>query len=183
MRTVPSGTAEAAAAEQLSPITLAEFDFASGFVRVWAGFGSMVWDGKTWNGIGFLGSVSRISETIELQAVGVEFELSGIPADVLAIANTESWQGRACKVWFAALDANGALVGEPLQVFSGLMDQMTFEEGSSATLRLAAESKQIDLERANVRRYTAEDQRSEFPGDKGCDVVAALQELEILWGG
>ena len=183
MRPIDAAVESATLGQQLSPIALAEFDFTSGFVRVWSGVGNFTWNGAIWTGVGVLGRMSRIEETTELRSVSVEFELSGVPSDVLTIANGEGWQGRAAKVWFAALDDSMALVGEPLQVFSGLMDTMRLEEGKTATVSLTAESRLVDLERAPVRRYTAEDQRAEYPGDRGFDSVPMLQDMEVIWGG
>ena len=37
----------------------------------------------------------------------------------------------------------------------------------------------MDLERAEVRRYTDADQQAEYPGDRFFEFVAALQEAEI----
>lgn len=182
-REIPSGTDEATRAPSLAPIGLVELDFESGFVRTWTGLGDLQWNGVTWTGIGLLGKISTIEETQELRAVGIQLELSGIPPDVLAIANNEQWHGRPARVFFAVLDEHQALVGEPYQVFSGLMDQMSLIEGGEARITLACESRQIDLERTRARRYTTEDQRAEFPGDAGMDHVTSLQEQEIVWGG
>jgi len=41
----------------------------------------------------------------------------------------------------------------------------------------------IDLERARVRRYTPEDQKINFPNDKGLDFVSDLTDKVVQWGG
>jgi len=183
MRPIDAAVESATLGQQLSPIALAEFDFTSGFVRLWSGVGNFTWNGAIWTGVGALGRMSQLQETTELRAVAVEFELSGVPSEVLTIANGEGWQGRSAKVWFAALNESMALVGAPIQVFSGVMDTMRLEEGKTATVSLTAESRLVDLERAPVRRYTAEDQRAEYPGDRGFDSVPMLQDMEVIWGG
>ena len=33
-----------------------------------------------------------------------------------------------------------------------------------------------------VRRYTAEDQKIDYPNDKGLEFVAEMAEKEIVWG-
>ena len=38
---------------------------------------------------------------------------------------------------------------------------------------------EVDLERAEVRRYTDADQQAEYPGDRFFEFVPALQEAEI----
>ncbi len=44
---------------------------------------------------------------------------------------------------------------------------------------LTCESRLVDLERAEVRRYTDADQQAEYPGDRFFEFVPALQEAEI----
>jgi hypothetical protein len=58
---------------------------------------------------------------------------------------------------------------------------MELVEGQTAAIGIQCESDEIDFERNKVRRYTAEDQRSEYTGDAGFDQVTTLQELEIKW--
>jgi hypothetical protein len=41
------------------------------------------------------------------------------------------------------------------------------------------ESRLVDLERAEVRRYTDADQQAEYQGDRFFEYVPALQEAEI----
>ena len=56
------------------------------------------------------------------------------------------------------------------------------EDAESASITLTAESRMIDLNRPRVRRYTPEDQKIDYPNDKGLDYVSSLQEAEISWG-
>lgn len=169
------------ASSQLAPIGLVELSFESGTVRLWTGIGDLTWGGHNWTGTGTLGRIGAIEETSETRAATVELELSGIPADVLAIANGESWQGREARVYYGVLNGKRQLIGEPFTLRRGIMDLMSLEEGQSATIKLLIESRDIDLKRDKARRYTPEDQRGEFPGDAGCDQIAALQQIDIKW--
>ena len=86
-------------------------------------------------------------------------------------------------VSLGAFDANGALIADPLIVFSGFMDTMTIaESGSTSTITISVENKLIAFERSRVRRYTAEDQKIDHPTDKGFEFVTAIVEKEIIWG-
>lgn len=168
--------------EKLKPIAMVELEFDSGMFRVWSGIGPLSWDGKVFEGVGTLGEIGPIEETIELRAVGANLTLSGIPGDVLAKANAESWQGRPARIYFAALESTSAgrsFVGEPKQLFEGFMDQMNLIEGEQAAIQLACESTAIDHERTRARRYTSEDLRAANPGDAFADQVAALQDAII----
>ena len=64
------------------------------------------------------------------------------------------------------------------------MDVMNISEsGDSAQITINGESRLIDLDVPRVRRYTSEDQKIDFPNDKGLEYIADLQDKEIVWGG
>lgn len=185
-RTLTDATAAALAAETLAPIVMVELYFGSGAVRLWSGIGELVWNTFTWYGVGALGKVGAIEETIEIRAVGAELTLSGVPLDLTAkdgrklseIALAEDWQGREANIYLAVLQGR-SFDGEPVQIFGGFMDQMRLAERA---IVLSCETDLLDLERTKARRWTSADQREEYPEDAGCDAVAALQDVEIKWG-
>lgn len=181
-RTIPTGTAESLFEPDLWPVGLVQLTFSSGTVWLWTGIGNLEWNGFTWTGAGTLGRIGPVEETAELRAVGVELELSGIPQEVLDIAKNEDWQNRQAVAYYGVLDQSRQWIGEPFQIFGGVMDQMSLREGAESKITLSCESDLIDLERTKARRYTPEDQASEYSGDKFFDAVAALQEIEIMWG-
>ena len=75
------------------------------------------------------------------------------------------------------------MVADPYLVFDGRMDVMTIDDsGSTATVSLSVESRLIDLERPRLRRYTPEDQKTNFPNDTGMDFVPTIQNVAIQWG-
>ena len=165
------------------PALLVELQFVSGPVRAWSGVGPLSWNGVTWAGVGLLGRVSTVEETLELKAAGASFQLSGIPPELLAPVVAEPIQSRAALLYLAFFDPDWQVVPEPVLLFRGRMDTVEIADGGAiATITLYAESRLRDLERARVRRYTDADQQAEFPGDLGLSFVASLQEINILWG-
>lgn len=182
-RDLTSGMATAVAADVTSPILLVEALFDSGPVRVWSGVGTLTWAGLSWIGTGSLLSISPVEETQELRATGATFTLSGIPSDMLSLALAEPYQGRPVRMLFGLLDQTGVVIGDPVQIFGGRCDVMTIDEGAeTASIEVTAESRLLDLERPRERRYTPEDQALTYPGDKGLDYVASIQEADITWG-
>lgn len=183
-RPLSAAVAAETAAADVRVALFAEFLFDGGPVRLWSGIGGVQWDGKSWTGAGTLGAVSLIEETSELRATGATFTLSGIPSSLVAIALGEHYQGRSCALWLAFFDASWALIADPVQVFAGRMDTAEIiDGGASATIRISAENRLIDLERASeVLAYAPEDQKRLFPGDRGLDFVPKLQEKVIYWG-
>lgn len=177
MRDIHADTQTALAGEVLSPVGMVEILFDSGPFRVWTGIGELNWNG-VWTGAGYLGRIGTIAETSEIKAVSVELELSAIPAEMLEIANNEDWQNSPVTIYYGVLDVV-SFIGEPIQIFGGMVDQMVLTEGKEASITLTCESDQADLERTLARRYTHADQLAEYPGDLGFAQVAALQDAVI----
>ncbi|GGG52746.1 hypothetical protein GCM10010964_44840 [Caldovatus sediminis] len=163
-----------------APVVLVELDFASGPFRAWTGLGQLHWAGKVFEGVGSIGAVGEVEETVELRAVRLTLALSPVPQEVVDIALAErSFRLRPARLWGALLDAEGAFVADPFPLWAGLMDTMEVTDGAEPRVALTCESRLVDLERAEVRRYTDADQQAEYPGDRFFEYVPALQEAEI----
>ena len=173
-------TAAAATARTAAPVVLVELDFASGPFRAWTGLGPLHWAGMVFEGVGSLGAVGEIEETTEIRAVRLTLALSPVPQEVVDIALAErSFRLRTARLWGGLLDAEGAFVADPFPLWAGLMDTMEVVDGAEPRVSLTCESRLVDLERAEVRRYTDADQQAEYPGDRFFEFVPALQEAQI----
>ncbi|RAI55169.1 hypothetical protein [Roseicella frigidaeris] len=172
--------AAAATAPVATPIILVDLDFASGAFRAWTGLGQLHWAGMVFEGVGSLGAVGEIEETTEIRAVRLTLSLSPVPQEVVDIALAErSFRLRTARLWGGLLDAEGAFVADPFPLWAGLMDTMEVVDGAEPRVSLTCESRLVDLERAEVRRYTDADQQAEYPGDRFFEFVPALQEAQI----
>lgn len=161
------------------PFFAIDIDFSSGPLYVWSGYGDLTIGAKTYLGAGQLMTLSSVEETTEMEAKGATVTMSGIPSSFLALALTEAYQGRECRIYFGMTSAPSDYV----EVFSGELDQMNIsEEANTCTIAVTVENVLIRLERPVVRRLTNEDQKSRFPSDVGLEYVAALQDKEIFWG-
>ena len=177
-----------ATADIVRPIYLvkAEFDSTPPEDRnlyLWSGFGDLTFNGKNYLGVGNLLSISAVDESTDLTATGASIVLSGIQSPFLAIARDEDYQGRPITIYLGALDDTGDLIASPTVLFSGFMDVMTISEaGETSTISVTAENKLIAFDRSYVRRYTAEDQKIDYPDDMGFEFVAKIADQEIIWG-
>lgn len=163
---------------------LAEFEFDSGAVRLTTNTQDIVWGGKIWQGVGGLLGFNFPDETGEVRATGGTITLNGLDLSIIAIADTEDYQGRRCSLYVGAFDAAGAVVVDPDVAYRGTIDVMEpVDEGATARITVAVESRAAAFDRPNERRYTPEDQALRVSGDKGFDFVAALQDKNIVWGG
>lgn len=182
-RSLTSTMQSAVTADLVRPITLVQCAFDSGNLNLWSGIGDLTVDGVDYVGAGTLMNISEIGESAELQANGITVVLSGVTEPLISKARDEDYQGRELKVLLGAMDAANGVISDPVVVFSGFMDTMTINDaGESAIIQLTVENRLIEFERTRVRRYTAEDQKIDFPNDKGLEFVAELQEKEIFWG-
>lgn len=181
-RDLTAGVVTEVTGDTVRPILFVQLEFDSGDVTVWNGIGDINWNGNVWNGVGDLGGVSAVEEVGDLKASGVRFTLSGIPAAMISTTLSEDYQDRPARMWLGFLDANHAVIADPYPLFRGRMDVMDIEEGGeTATIGVTAENVLARLERARETRYTAEDQKTTYAGDKGLEFVTSLQEKEIVW--
>jgi len=182
-RSLTSAMASAVTADLVRPITLVQCAFDSGNLNLWSGIGDLTVSGVDYVGAGSLLSIGEIAETSELSANGINVTLSGVSEPLITKARDEDYQGRELKVLLGAMDAANGVISNPIVVFSGFMDTMIIQDGeSTATIQVTVENRLIEFERSRVRRYTAEDQKIDFPTDKGLEFVAEMEEKEIVWG-
>jgi len=157
--------------------------FDSGDLRLWTGVNELIAGGETWIGGGQLIKISRVSETSEVVAEKVDFGLSGIDSSIIAIALGENYQGRAVEMFLCFFDDDGQPIQSPLSIYKGMLDVMEIEQtGRTADIVVRAESRLRQLRQAPLTRYTDQDQKSLYPGDRGFEFVAAMQEKRLIWG-
>lgn len=178
-RTISASLLNALDDKTVYPFFAVDIDFSSGPLYVWSGYNDLTIGAKTYLGVGQLLNVSSVEESTEMEAKGAVITMSGIPSTFLALALTEPYQGRECRIYFGMTNNPS----DYAEVFAGELDQMNVsEEADTATIAVTVENVLIKLERPVVRRFTNEDQKSRFPNDKGLAFVATLQDKEIFWG-
>lgn len=182
-RSISSAMQAALTADLVRPIVLVQCAFDSGDLNLWNGIGNLTVNSVEYVGAGTLLAIGQIAESSELQANGLTVTLSGITEPLISKARDEDYQGRELKVLLGAMDDTNEVISNPVIVFSGFMDTMTITDSSeTATIQVNVENKLIEFERTRVRRYTAEDQKIDYPTDRGLEFVADMQEKEIIWG-
>tara|TARA_R110001632_G_scaffold57993_1_gene141556 strand:- start:5151 stop:5747 length:597 start_codon:yes stop_codon:yes gene_type:complete len=170
-------------ADIVRPIFLVRMIFDSSPLNIWSGVGDLSYSSVTYTGVGELLSISEIQETAELKASGINVSITGLKPSFIYTAKHTDYQGRLLEVMLGAFDSSGDLIVDPVVIFSGFMDTMIiYESGETSTISVSVENKLIAFERAKVRRYTAEDQKIDYPTDKGFEFVAATSQKEIVWG-
>jgi len=182
-RSLGTDFTNALSADEVQPFFAVEMDFSGGAIRLWTGYGDITIGSDTYTGAADFMKIGTVDETSEIKATGINVMLSGIPSSLLSAALSENYQGRDITMYFGTLDNTGAINDTPYVLFKGSMDVMNITESSdTATINITGESRLIDLEIARERRYTSEDQKIDYPTDKGLEFVADLQQKQILWG-
>jgi hypothetical protein len=178
-RDIATVIANALGDEVIEPFFALDLEFDSGTLRFWSGVGTKTINGEDYLGAGGLLSISDIEETAAISAAGATITLSGIPSELLSLALTEPYQNRRCLIYFGLAGAEADMA----VIFVGTMDRMDIEEGAeTSVIQLAVENRLLDLERARVRRYSNNDQKSRFPNDRGLEFVESLQDRDLFWG-
>ncbi|MDP7151171.1 MAG: hypothetical protein QGI08_15085 [Paracoccaceae bacterium] len=182
-KTLTPEFAAALGARDLKPVIFYEGQFASGTLRLWSGLGEIPWNGETWSGAGYLLGLGALEESTEVAASGVTISLSGVDPALVSAAIADARQGLPGKVWIGLLDENGAIIADPVQAFAGRLDvpEIT-DDATRCTISISYESRLIDLTTPRNWRYTHESQQVLYPGDKGLEYVAAIQDQEVTWG-
>ena len=181
-RTLTSPVSAALDADNVPALILVYLDFPDGALRCCNAGYTFNWDGYDWLGLGALGQIDLIEEGAALQMYGVSMTLSGIPTENIQRALGQYYQGRDCKVWLAPLNDDYTILADPLLAFSGRMDTMDISLGATASIRMTGESRLTDWEIPRIRRFNDEDQKSEYPTDRGFEFVAAMVEKNLVWG-
>lgn len=166
-------------------VLFAEFDFASGFVRVNSSPRSMTHDGNTYLGGGQLVGIGAVRENGNLNPEKLDFQLSGVDNSYIASALTEHYHGRDVRLWVGLLNTETfALVTTPQLIWEGFMDVMSIrtEEGGS-TINLTCENRLILWNKSAGWLYTDEHQRLFDATDDFFKFVSVIQNKEVTWGG
>lgn len=157
-------------------------DFSSGIVRVHDGVGDVTFGGNTYDGVGRLGSIEAVDESVEIIAKPLTLTLSGVESGLLSSALTEVYQGRAVTVYLGFMNLDtGALIGTPETAWEGKMNQMSISAAAgTAAIKLTCEHR---LRREPIiARYTDQDQNLLFSGDRFFDLIPSIKGFVAKWG-
>lgn len=181
-RDISSGMSAPLQSNYIRPCFLAVITFKSRTVYCWSGVGNIVYSGNTYLGVGDFGKLGSVVEGTDVQAYGTSISLSGIDPLLLSECMDDIQLGAPATIYFALLDGNGNIFGTPYPLFVGTVDQPSVKVGmKTLTISLALENKLANLQRANMRRYTAADQQLYYPGDSFFNFVELLSDAAILW--
>lgn len=175
-----AGSAQTALeASAVRGVALVELGFDSGTQRLTTASDTIDHNGHTWVGLGGLLQIEPARETEGTEITGGRLILSGVPSSEISKALQENIQGRGIVIWFAVLSEALVVLDTPTE-FVGRMNRYRFVRGNpNATLEITFESEMAVARRPRVRRFTQEDQQSEYPADTYFAHLARTKELVI----
>ena len=144
--------------------------------------GDIIVDGHTWLGCGNLGAIGNIHDSAEIQAANLDISLTGIPISQRQAVMTAEVQGARVNIYLGVLDENLKLDGSMSLLWTGFVDTAPFTYGKNISATVHCENEMVDWNRPRLRRYNTIDQEKRFPGDKGFEFVALLEDMEVSWG-
>lgn len=181
-RFTDSANTSALSATVIRPFLLLELEL-SPYVYLWSGLGNLSWNGQTWVGVGTLGQISAIEETVSVEAVGATFSLSSIPSDLLSDVLNYEFQNKGASLYLGFMDENLAMLADPEKIFTGTIDVVNvIDGGDSCILKMNVENVLRGLLRPRNKKYTSQELKKKYPTDLGLDYVADLQDATINWG-
>jgi hypothetical protein len=164
---------------------LVMFDFLSGPMRVWGGFGDIETGGHVWSGLGELGSVSAIELPHNGSAPETTFTLSGVDPTLLAaaLASRAETYDRDVVVWLQHFDATWAPVDAPVPIYFGRMDVMTAKTTDAKSRIVEVKAEWLFARRAipAFASLSDRDQQARAAGDLGAAYVASMQSKTVVF--
>lgn len=167
----------------IRPRFLFEATFGETTYNWCTGSNNIAWNGKTWYGNGYLQAPIGVTEDTEMSAATNNVVLVGEPSVLMSIIFGNTAHKQTGKMYFALVNENLSIIGTPHQMFAGNLDNVEINDDPNiATIKIAYESKFVDLEKQKELRYTDECQKTFYPTDKGFIYMQQLTDWKGYWG-
>jgi hypothetical protein len=165
-------------------------------IRLWLGIGNCrvginAYDETeaTYSGLGQLIDVPAVQQLINGVAERIDFNVSGVSADTLALAGAESddVKGAVVALGVCLFDGAWQQLGVPKWLFRGRADFVTLNQqsgdgGITRAIALSVGSLFTGRRRRGLSYLTDYDQQQRYPGDKFCQrTVLYSNEIEKVW--
>lgn len=173
------------------PFFAFKIGYSTDQLRIWTGYHTITIDSEDYIGGANLIDIDSVNESADLKATGITIGLSGLDSSILSSAISQVANGVPAELYFGVLTTTGSgasasttVVDTPYLLFEGFLDEINIADtGATSDITFTIENKMVMLEKPIDRRYTDQDQKNLFAGDKGLEFVADIQLKAIAWGG
>ena len=172
------------------PVIYGRFAFSSGVKRFHTQIGPRtavhpVFGSESYIGVGDFGGITvDVVESVSNAAEAIKVSLSAINSGLVSDALTDDYHGRDVDFLVGFDDANGDLVDDPVELWSGYMDTVEIALSErTAEMTLTAESRALIGRRASDLRFTDEQLQHDFTGDLAGEYIFRMPDLVLAFGG
>ena len=162
----------------IRPTILMDLVLDDGERNFWTGTYAIEANGKTYLGLpGMDGGIS-ILQTLSLEDLSGDIQLSGVQPELLAISLNDDFQNRTARIYIATLTEAGLLSSSRLE-FTGSIEDIRIQEGpNNPSLEILIRGSFADLESGSNIAYSAADQAKVDADDTFFTFLQAAQEAE-----
>ena len=143
------------------------------------------WGGNTYLANGEILEVADLEEALEMRSHNITLTFSGVGQTTLAELLANPYLQRAVTIYFAFFDTNYALIDDPIEKFTGFIDDWQANEDPSAgtsVIQVSIVSHWANFDRINGRRTNPESQAAAgFTTDTGFNYVTQIVK-DLKWG-
>jgi hypothetical protein len=165
-----------------------ELHFASGIARVSTLNINLTWGGHEWVGMGAVGNISPVEQSLGTGSRAMDFTLSLPQTEWLyrSVGPVEDYRGRQAKMYFCPLGDDFQPVGSPVLCWHGTMDSMPSSitgtpPDTVGSITLCCETSAYGLRRPAALRLNAAQHKQRYPNDTGLDRLNALLGKPLPW--
>lgn len=142
----------------------------------------LVYASNTYTASSHLLEIGSPKESRDLQVNTLNIRLSGVEQSYISILLNQEYLNRAVIIYRAVIDTDGTVIGDPINIFQGLITQFEISESESTTeIDLQAASHWADFEKTAGRLTNDNRQKQFFASDDGFN-FAAQTVKDIKWG-
>ena len=187
VRVINSATLTEAKTQQIIACNLGKFEFKDETLYFNTSPIDITFDSKTYLAVGDLAEVEAVTETDEVRSTSLTIHLSMLNEDMRKYAADLDYANRPATIYRAYLNSNYDIIGTPLVMFYGAMDNVTFNESAGeSVLTMTIADHLIDWARTRNGRYTDAEQKLIDSTDTGLSHIEnAIQinrgEVEVEW--
>jgi hypothetical protein len=133
--------------------------------------------GNTYLGAGSLGNVDVVRDSAG-EANALQFTLSGVPSDAIALALGTSARNKACTLRLAILSATTHAIEDVSTIGTFMLDQLTI---SGSVIGVTAVPMARIFSRPKPIRYTDGDQQLVSAGDRSLEFLVSQANHQDVW--
>jgi len=157
--------------------------FVSGVIALNSMNRDVDFGGLTYKGAAGLGEISAIKDSAGSEVQGLQFSMSGVASENLALALADATvvQGTRVVIRLALIGDDGAVIDAPVD-WDGYLDTMPISaDGQTCTITATAESSAVDLLRGNAMTNSNADQQALYPGDRSMEYIVSQDGVPVVW--